>query len=74
MTIVDCYHFNAGWCEGPQCYVATCAEFQGLTAQGDTAENALATLKAAVRDVVQGMHESGEDVPVPLDEPFEGCT
>jgi predicted RNase H-like HicB family nuclease len=64
--VVDLYHYNAGWCEGPGCYVATCAEFQGLTAQGSTPELALATLRLAVKDIVEGLLENGEDVPEPL--------
>jgi len=64
--VVDLYHYNVGWCEGPQCYVATCSEFQGLTAQGDTIERALAILKMAVKDVVEGALENGESVPEPF--------
>jgi predicted RNase H-like HicB family nuclease len=75
LTIVDHYHFSAGWCEGPGCYVATCAEFQGLTTQSDTAEHAIKLLKETVRDIVAGMYETGEDVPEPvIAPPFEDCT
>jgi predicted RNase H-like HicB family nuclease len=66
--LIDRYHYRAGWCEGPEHYVAACAEFQGLTASGDTAERALSTLKAAVLDIVSGMRENGEEVPEPLPE------
>jgi predicted RNase H-like HicB family nuclease len=72
--LIDRYHYSAGWGEDAGCYTAACAEFLGLTAQGDTAERTLETLKSAVRSIVAGMLESGEELPEPFDEPFEGCT
>jgi predicted RNase H-like HicB family nuclease len=71
--IVDRYHYSAGWGEDARCYTAACAEFQGITVQSDTAERALALLKNTVQDIVAGMLESGEELPEPFDEPFEGC-
>lgn len=72
--LIDLYHYNVGWCEGPACYVATCAEFQGLTAQGDEPERALVTLKVAVKDIIDGLYENAEPVPKPLYDQFNDCT
>lgn len=69
-SIADRYHYAAGWGEDAGCYTATCAEFQGLTAQSDTAARAIELLKATVQSIVHGMLESGEHVPEPLPEPF----
>ena len=72
--LIDFYHYSAGWCEEPRCYTAACAEFQGLTAQSDTAEHAIELLKSTVHGIVTGMFENGETIPKPLDETFNDCT
>jgi predicted RNase H-like HicB family nuclease len=79
--LIDLYHYSVGWCEGPACYIAACAEFQGLTVQGDEPKRALATLKTAIQDIVDGLHENAEPIPEPMiapdvtdNGPFNDCT
>jgi predicted HicB family RNase H-like nuclease len=57
------YSFNIVWSESDGEYVATSAEFPGLSGLGDTAEEAAAELRAAMEVAVKAYLEDEEPVP-----------
>jgi predicted RNase H-like HicB family nuclease len=59
------YSFNIEWSEEDQEYLATCPSFPGLTAFGETEEEALAEGKIAL----QGFIQTCEANNIPLPEP-----
>lgn len=59
------YQFNLTWSEEDDSYIATCPEFYGLSAFGDTPEEALAEAKIALELFI----ESYEADKIPLPEP-----
>jgi predicted RNase H-like HicB family nuclease len=59
------YSFNIEWSEEDQEYLATCPSFPGLTAFGDTEEEALSEGKIAL----QGFIETCDANAIPLPEP-----
>ena len=58
------YGFRILWSDEDQGYVATCPEFPGLLAFGETEEQALAEAKIARQLFIEDMQESGEELPV----------
>lgn len=59
------YGFKIQWSDEDQGYVATSPEFPGLSAFGETEEEALAEAKIARQLFIEDMQESGEELPVP---------
>jgi|ERR1051326_841898 predicted RNase H-like HicB family nuclease/RNA-binding protein YhbY len=59
------YSFNIEWSEEDQEYIATCPAFSGLTAFGETEEEALSEAKIAL----QGFIETCKEQNIPLPEP-----
>jgi predicted HicB family RNase H-like nuclease len=59
------YSCRVAWYEPDGEYVATSAEFDGLSALAPTAEEAVRELRAAMEDAVAAFVEDGEDVPEP---------
>lgn len=65
MTIPN-YAYRVAWSSEDRAYVATCAELEGLSGLGDTAQEALAELRVAVELAIEEFTESGTDFPTPL--------
>jgi predicted RNase H-like HicB family nuclease len=59
------YPFNIAWSEEDQAYLATCPAFPGLSAFGDTEEEAVTEAKIALRGMIEACHKK----QVPLPEP-----
>lgn len=59
------YAFKIQWNDEDQGYVATSPEFPGLSAFGETEEEALAEGKVARQLFIEDIVESGEELPVP---------
>lgn len=59
------YGFKIFWSETDKAFIATCPEFSGLSAFGDTADEALREAQVALELFVEEMQESGEPLPVP---------
>jgi len=57
------YSFSIGWSEEDQEYVATCPSFPGLSALGETEEEALAEAKIALGLFLEACKQKG--VPLP---------
>ena len=63
--IMPKYSFNIAWSEDDSEYLATCPSFQGLSAFGETEEEALNEAKIALQLFI----ESYEEREIPLPEP-----
>ena len=59
------YSFAVRWSDEDAAYVATCPEFPGVSAFGDTAEDAVREGQVALSLVVEDMVEDGEALPAP---------
>lgn len=59
------YSFSVAWSSEDGEYVATSAEFPGLSGLAPTAEEAIAELKAAIEVAIVAAIEDGEPVPEP---------
>jgi predicted RNase H-like HicB family nuclease len=60
---MDKYSFSIGWSEEDQEYVATCPSFPGLSALGETEEEALAEAKIALALFIETCKE--KNIPLP---------
>lgn len=59
------YGFKIFWSNDDNAFIATCPEFQGLSAHGETEEAALREAKIALELFIEDMQESGEPLPAP---------
>lgn len=59
------YGFRILWSDEDKGYVATSPEFPGLSAFGETEEEALAEAKVARQLFIEDMQASGEELPAP---------
>jgi predicted RNase H-like HicB family nuclease len=59
------YSIDMAWSEADACYVATIKEFPGLSAFGDTPEEAAKEAQKAARGFIKVLEEDGEKVPQP---------
>ncbi|HLL73829.1 MAG TPA: toxin-antitoxin system HicB family antitoxin [Pyrinomonadaceae bacterium] len=59
------YPFNIVWSEEDEEFVATCPAFPGLSALGETEEEALAEAKVALRLFIETCKEKGIPLPEP---------
>jgi predicted RNase H-like HicB family nuclease len=59
------YSINLVWSEEDSCYVATVAEFPGLSAFGETPEEATEEAKIAVEGFLKVYQEDGCQIPKP---------
>ena len=59
------YGFRILWSDEDEGYIATCPEFPGLSAFGETQKEALAEALVAQRLFIEDMKERGEELPVP---------
>ena len=69
------YSINLAWSEEDNCYVATVSEFPGLSAFGETPEEAVEEAKIAVDGFLKVYAEDGCAIPEPETvKPFSGQT
>ncbi|MBT4511680.1 MAG: type II toxin-antitoxin system HicB family antitoxin [Chloroflexi bacterium] len=59
------YSMTLAWSDRDECYVATIPEFPGLSAFGETPEEAANEARIAVEGFIETMLEDGEEVPAP---------
>lgn len=59
------YSFKIFWSDEDQAFIATCPEFPGLSAFGETAEEALAEARVALDLFIEDMTAAGEPLPAP---------
>jgi len=59
------YSINLTWSDEDNCYVATVSEFPGLSAFGDTPEEAVEEAKIAVEGFLKVYEEDGCQIPEP---------
>jgi predicted RNase H-like HicB family nuclease len=57
------YGFDIFWSEEDQGYIATCPDFPGLSAFGETEEDALHEAKIALKLFVEAMSDQGRTIP-----------
>lgn len=60
------YRYTVTWSPEDDAFVATVAEFPGLSSVEDSQIEALQGLQALLSDVISDMQDSGEEVPLPL--------
>ena len=54
------YQFNLTWSEEDETYIATCPEFYGLSAFGESPEDALSEAKVALELFIESYKEDGD--------------
>lgn len=59
------YGFAVRWSDEDAAYVATCPEFAGVSAFGDTAEEALREIRVAMELTIETYEEEGWPLPEP---------
>jgi len=57
------YGFDIFWSDEDQGYIATCPDFPGLSAFGDTEEEALQEAKTALKLFVEAISDQGKPAP-----------
>jgi predicted RNase H-like HicB family nuclease len=60
------YSVQLSWSDEDECYIATIKEFPGLSAFGDTPEEAAHEARIAAEGMIEDLKEDGEDVPEPV--------
>lgn len=65
-NIVNKYTYRIEWSEEDQVFIASCLEFPGLAAHGDTTENALKEIKLVIKESIKWLEEENKPVPQPL--------
>lgn len=66
MKETDQYTYRVSWSEEDQEYVASCAEFPGLSWLDASPEAAIKGIRKVVAQCVKDMRRSGEAIPQPL--------
>lgn len=59
------YSIHLDWSNEDDCYLATIKEFPGLSAFGDTPEQAAHEAQIAAEAMIEVMKEDGEEIPAP---------
>lgn len=59
------YSIHLNWTDEDDCYIATIREFPGLSAFGDTPEQAAHEARVAAEAMIDVMKEDGDDIPEP---------
>lgn len=59
------YSVYTSWSDEDKCYIAIIPEFPGLSAFGDTPEEAVAEAKIAAKGFIKVFKEDGGEIPVP---------
>jgi len=60
------YSINLSWSDEDECYVATVPEFPGLSAFGDTPDEAAKEAEIAAKGFIAVYEEDGDLLPEPL--------
>jgi antitoxin HicB len=63
------YGFNVFWSDEDQAFIATCPDFPGVSAFGDTEERALAEARIALRLAIETYQDEGWPLPEPKAQP-----
>lgn len=63
---IDRYTYRVTWSEEDQEHVGLCIEFPGLSWLAESPEAALEGIRQVVRECIDDMEESGEEIPEPL--------
>ncbi len=63
------YGFNILWSDEDNGFIATCADFPGLSAFGETTDEALAEANIALELFIATLEETGKEVPEPTKVP-----
>lgn len=61
------YGFNLLWSEEDQGFIATCPDFPGLSAFGETPEEALSEARTALELFIASLKASGDELPKPTE-------
>lgn len=61
------YGFNLLWSEEDQGFIATCLDFPGLSAFGETPEEALSEARIALELFIESLVASGDSLPKPTE-------
>lgn len=59
------YSITLDWSTEDDCYLATIKEFPGLSAFGDTPEEAAHEAQVAAEGMIEVMKEDGQEIPEP---------
>lgn len=59
------FSVNVVWSNEDNCFIATIPEFDGLSAHGDTREEATKEAQIALEGFIEVMKEDGEEIPKP---------
>lgn len=62
---MDKYSINVIWSEQDESFMATCPEFPGLSAFGDTREEAIREAQVALQLFIEDYQDDGETLPEP---------
>lgn len=62
---MNTYSFNVFWSDGDEGYVAICPEFPGLSAFGETPDEALAEVRIALEGAIEIYQNEGWSLPEP---------
>jgi predicted HicB family RNase H-like nuclease len=57
------YSFRVVWSNEDEAFIATCPEFEGVSAYGDTADQALAEAQVALSLMIESYHAEGWELP-----------
>ncbi len=63
------YGFHVFWSDEDDAYIAIVPGFEGVSAHGDTAEEALHEVQIALQLVVESYEDAGWELPSPHQEP-----
>ena len=61
------YGFNLLWSEEDQGFIATCPDFPGLSAFGETPQEALSEASVALELFIESTEASGDQLPKPTE-------
>ena len=64
--LIPNYGYRVVWSDEDRAYVATCAELDGLSGLGDTAQEALSELHVAVGLAIEEFADTGAAIPKPM--------
>jgi len=62
---MDHYSVNVVWSDEDNCFISTIPEFEGLSAHGETREEAIQEAQIALEGFIEVIEEDGDEVPEP---------
>ncbi len=65
-NLIDKYTYRIEWSEEDQLFIARCLELSGLSAHGNTNEEALKEIKFVVSESIKWLIEDEKELPEPL--------